>query len=427
MTRAPGPSGPETVRKGLARMRAALGRSGHPESDFRILHIAGTNGKGSTACFLEAILRAVSGARVGLYTSPHLLSPEERIRVDGRKISSRGLRRGFRAAARLGRPGDPLTYFETMTWVACDWFRRTGVPLVVMETGLGGRWDATTACRPLVSVITTVGVDHREWLGNTLGEIAMEKAGILKKRVPVVMGRIRRSARAVVRRRARTLGCPVWELGTDFGWSLHPDGTLTVGLPGVTVRGIRLRMDGGFQRDNAAVALAAAWRWAGDEGIPPARFPALAAGAVSTAKWPGRLCRLPGRINAGAWVDGGHNPDAAKALAREIAGSPPWGKGKKLIALWSMLADKDHAGYLRALAPHFHGVVTYPLRHERAGEVGYLAGHARSAGLPFVASGGFPEGWRAARRWAGRDGVVLVCGSLAAAAEAYRTRVGAVP
>ena len=196
MTRTPGQSGPETVRKGLSRMRAALARSGHPESAFRVLHVAGTNGKGSTTCFLEAILREISGVRVGLYTSPHLLAPGDRIRSDGRKIPSRDLRECFRAAARLGRQGDPLTYVEAMTWVACEWFRRMGVPLAVMETGLGGRWDATTACRPLVSVITTVGVDHREWLGNTLGEIAREKAGILKEGVPVVLGRIRRSARA---------------------------------------------------------------------------------------------------------------------------------------------------------------------------------------------------------------------------------------
>ncbi|HEX9190534.1 MAG TPA: hypothetical protein VF847_00450 [Candidatus Deferrimicrobiaceae bacterium] len=324
----PGPSGPETVRKGLSRMRAALARSGHPERAFRTLHVAGTNGKGSTACFLEAILRQVSGGRVGLYTSPHLLSPEERIRVDGQEISRRALRAGFRAAPRLGRPGGPLTYFETMTWVACDWFRRMGVSLAVMETGLGGRWDATTACRPLVSVITTVGVDHREWLGNTLGEIAREKAGILKAGIPVVTGRIRPSARAVVRRRARSLGCPVWELDAEYGWSLHRDGTLTVGLPGVTVRGIRLRMDGGFQRDNAAVALAAAWRWAVEEGVPPARFHAGAAAGVSAANWPGRLCRLPGRLNAGAWVDGGHNSDAAGTLAREIAVSPPGEVGR---------------------------------------------------------------------------------------------------
>ena len=426
MTRDPGPSGPETVRKGLSRMREALARSGHPERAFRTLHVAGTNGKGSTACFLEAILRAISGVRVGLYTSPHLLSPEERIRVDGRNISSRALRSGFRAAVRLGRPGDPLTYFETMTWVACDWFRKVGVPLAVMETGLGGRWDATTACRSLVSVITTIGVDHRDWLGNTLEEIAREKAGILRMGVPVVMGRIRPSARAVVRRQARSLGCPVWELGKDYTWSLRRDGTLTVGLPGITVRGIRLRMDGGFQRDNAAVALAAAWRWAAGEAIPPSRFHAGAVAALSAARWPGRLCRLPGRNNRGAWVDGGHNPDAAGTLAREIAVSPPWGKGRRLIALWSMLADKDHAGYLRALAPHFRGVVTYPLRHDRAADALLLADRARCVGVPCAAMEEFPQAWRAARRLAGKDGVVLVCGSLANVAEAYRHRVGSV-
>ncbi len=426
MNRVPGPSGPETVRKGLSRMRDALARSGHPESAFRTLHIAGTNGKGSTACFLEAILREVSGGRVGLYTSPHLLSPEERIRVDGRKIPPRALRDGFRAASRIGREGDPLSYFETMTWIACDWFRRMRVPLVVMETGLGGRWDATTACRPLVSVITTVGIDHREWLGRTLGKIAREKAGILKAGVPLVTGRIRPAARAVIRRRAKLLGCPIWELVWDFRWRLRGDGSLTVALQGVSVRGICLRMEGTFQRDNAAVALAASWRWAKGEGVSPTRFAEKAAVAVSAANWPGRLCRMPGRKNAGAWVDGGHNPDASSALARDIAGSPPWGKGKRVVALWSMLADKDPAAYLRPLAPHFRCVVTYPLLHDRAAEVGVLARHARSVGLPCVVSDGFPEGWREARRRAGKGGVVLVCGSFVAAGEAYRHRVGAV-
>jgi dihydrofolate synthase/folylpolyglutamate synthase len=424
MIRAPVPSGPETIRKGLSRMREALARSGHPESAFRTFHIAGTNGKGSTACFLEAILREISGARVGLYTSPHLLSPEERIRVDGVKIPSRALRDGFRTAARIGGGGERLTYFETMTWIACDWFRRMGVPRVVMETGLGGRWDATTACRPLVSVITTVGIDHREWLGNTLGQIAREKAGILKPGVPLVLGRIRPTARAVVRRRARSRGAPIWELGEDFGWRLRRDGTLTVDLPGTSVPGIRLRMDGAFQRDNAAVALAASWRWVAGGGQTPSGFPEKAAAAVSAARWPGRLCPLPGRRNAGAWVDGGHNPDAARALAAEIAASPPWGKGKRVVALWSMLADKDLAGYLRPLAAHFHRIVTYPLRHDRAADPAILAAIARSAGLRCVETGGFREGWREARRLAGRDGLLLVCGSLAAAGEAYRDRAG---
>ena len=426
MIRTPAPSGPETVRPGLSRMRAALSRSGNPESAFRTLHIAGTNGKGSTACFLEAVLRRLSGVPVGLYTSPHLIAPEERIRIDGVAIPTGALRAGFRAASRFRGRGGPLSYFEAMTWAACDWFRRKGVSLVVMETGLGGRWDATTVCRPLVSVITTVGLDHREWLGNTLREIAGEKAGILKRGVPVVLGRLRPAARSVVRRRARTLGCIVWEMGKDYDWIETGNGTLRVELPGVSVDGIRLRMAGGFQRDNASASLAAGWRWAEREGIAPGTFAKEAAAAVSSAHWPGRLCPLPLRKNAGGWVDGGHNPDAARALAREIAGSPPWGRGKRLVGLWSMLSDKDAAGYLRALAPHMEGVVSYPIPHERAAGVDVLAEACRRAGIPCLAADGFPEGWRLARRWAGKSGVVLVCGSLAGAGEAYRALAGGV-
>ena len=408
-------------------MRWAFARSGHPESAFRTLHIAGTNGKGSTACFLEAVLRRLAGVPVGFFTSPHLVTPEERVRIDGVRIPRMSLRAGFAAAARLRNGESPLTYFETMTWVACDWFRRKRVPLVVMETGLGGRWDATTACRPLLSVITTVGKDHQEWLGFALGEIAGEKAGILKRGIPLVLGKLRPAARTIVRRRARMLGCPVWELGKDFGWRLAGDKTLTVVLPGVSVDGIRLRMKGEFERDNAAVALAAAWRWAAGEEIAPGAFALEAARAVSAARWPGRFCPLPLRRNGRAWVDGGHNPDAAHAIAREIAASPPWGEGKRLVGLWSMLADKDATGYLRALAPHLEGVVTYPLRHERAANLEDLEDCCRREGIPCRTAGGFREGWRTARRWAGKDGVVLVCGSLAGAGEAYRTLAGGVP
>jgi len=407
-------------------MRSALARSGHPESTFRTFQVAGTNGKGSTACFLESVLRRLAGGPVGIYTSPHLVSPEERIRIDGKKIPRAALRNGFRAAARLGEPGNPLTYFEKMTWVACDRFARLGVPLVVMETGLGGRWDATTACRPLVTAITTVGLDHVDWLGNTLGRIAGEKAGILKRGVPVVLGRLRAAARTVVIRRARKLACEVWELGKDFEWRLRGDGTFTVGLPGASVEGILLRMAGEFQRDNAAVALAAAWRWAKGRGISPSRFASVAAAAVSSARWPGRLCPLPLRKNEGAWVDGGHNPDAARALAREIGGSPPWGRGKRVIGLWSMLKDKDQAGYLRSLRPCLDGIVAYPVGHERATDVHALEAQCRRAGVPCRAADGFPEGWRIARSWAGRNGVVLVCGSLVAAGDAYRHRAGGV-
>jgi len=422
-----GPTGPERIRPGLSRIVSAFSRSGHPERAFRTLHVAGTNGKGSTACFAYDILRRLPLGPVGLYTSPHLVAPEERVRIDGKLISPRALRNGFRVAERLSPAGDPLTWFEKMTWSASDWFRRKGVRIVVMEAGIGGRWDATSACRPAVSVITTVGYDHREWLGKTLGRIAAEKAGILRGGVPLVTGRLRPAARAVILRRARRLGCDAWELGRTFDWRERRDGSIAVALPGLDLDRLRVRMVGGFQRDNAAVALAAAWLLASGEGIGPAAFAAAATMALPASRWPGRWCPLPLRKNARAWVDGGHNPEAASALAREISGIPPWGEGRRLVALWTMLSDKDAPGYLRILGRHLDGIVTYPLSHPRGAGREALAEACAKQGIAFRLAGDFPEGWRIARRWAGMGGVVLVCGSLAAAGDAYRHRVGFVP
>ena len=422
-----GLSGPENIRPGLSRILSAFSRSGHPEKAFRTLHVAGTNGKGSTASFAYDVLRRLPLGPIGLYTSPHLIAAEERVRIDGKMISPRALRDGFRVAERLSPAGDPLTWFEKMTWSASDWFRRKGVRIAVMETGLGGRWDATSACRPAVSVITTVGYDHREWLGKTLASIAAEKAGILREGVPLVTGRLRPAARAVVLRRARRIGCGAWELGRTFDWRERRDGTIAVELPGLDLDRLRVRRPGGFQRDNAAVALAASWLLASGEGIGPGAFAEAAAKAVPASRWPGRWCPLPLRKNAGAWVDGGHNPEAASALAREIPGDPHWAGGRRRIALWSMLADKDAAGYLRNLGRHLDGVVAYPLSHPRGAGREALAQACAKSGIACRLAADFPGGWRIARRWAGKEGVVLVCGSLAAAGDAYRHRVGFVP
>lgn len=426
MTGGTGPFGPETVRPGLDRIVSAFSRSGNPEKTFRTLHVAGTNGKGSTASFAFEILRRLPLGPVGLYTSPHLVSPEERVRIDGKNITLRTLRRGFRMADTLSPEGDPLTWFEKMTWCAADWFRRKGVRIAVMEAGLGGRWDATSACRSAVSVITTVGYDHREWLGNTLGSIAAEKAGILRRGVPLVTGRLRPAARAVVVGRSRRLGCATWELGRSFDWRELADGTISVTLPGIELDRLRVGRYGRFQRDNAAVAIASSWHLASGEGIGREAFATAVSNALLFSRWPGRWCPLPFRRNAGGWVDGGHNPEAASALAREITETPPWGEGKRLIALWSMLSDKDAAGYLRNLGRHFAGIVTYPLSHPRRAGRGALAEACRARGIECRLAEDFPEGWRIARRWAGRGGVVLVCGSLAAAGDAYRHRVGSL-
>lgn len=423
--------GPETIRPGLERIRAAFESTGHPERAFRILHIAGTNGKGSTAAFLEAILRRMVPGPVGLYTSPHLVSPEERIRVDGVKIPEKELHRAMKKAAALSRAmdarcGPPLSWFEEMTWAACEWFRRSDAATVVMETGLGGRWDATNACIPELSAITNVGIDHREWLGSTLREIAAEKAEIVRRGVPLVTGRLRRIPRSVVIRKAMDRGAPVWELGRDFSWEDRGGGRISIRLPGAAVRDARLSMPGEFQRENAAIACAAAWRWGSVRGATPDGFAEAARAGLVAAKWPGRFSPLPGRKNAGVWVDGAHNPDAARALARELRARGEGKRPARIVALWSMLRDKDILGFLKELSDTVDGWVAFPMEHERAASVEELSEACRKRGCAFRIADGFDEGWSAARKWAGENGLVIVCGSLAAVGEAYRRRVGEI-
>jgi len=444
---------PEIVRPGLERIRAAFEMSGHPERSFLTFHIAGTNGKGSTAAFLEAIMRRLVSEPVGLYTSPHLVSPEERIRVAGAKIPIEDLRRALRRAARFSREmgpdnGNRLSYFEEMTWAACDWFRKKSARLVVMEAGLGGRWDATSACNPAVSIVTTVGKDHQEWLGDSLREIASEKAEIFRRGVPAILGRLRGITRSVATTRAKERGSPIWELGRDFSWEVSRGGRIRMNLPGVSVPATRLGMAGEFQRDNAAIACAAAWRWASEMGKAPGDFSRAASEGMAVARWPGRFTMLPGKRNAGAWADGAHNPEAARALGIELERLKKGKRTTRIVALWSMLRDKDISGFIRELSDVVDGWVIFPMEHERAATSESLSAACRRRGVAHRMSADFAAGWETARRWAGHPtnrtdrgagpptnridrgagpgGIVIVCGSLAAVGEAYRHRVGEI-
>jgi dihydrofolate synthase/folylpolyglutamate synthase len=432
MTGRTGPDRPETIRPGLERIIAAFGMSGHPERAFRILHIAGTNGKGSTAAFLESILRRLPAGPIGLFTSPHLMEPAERIRIDGRNIPPESLRRALLRASALSQSmarsgGEPLSYFEEMTWAACDWFRKGKARRVVMEAGLGGRWDATSACVPEVSVVTTVAIDHREWLGKTLREIAEEKAGIFRPGVPVLLGRLTGAARRVALRSAIRNGAPVWESGREFGWEDGGRGRIRIRLPGLSIPAVRPGMAGDFQRDNAALACAAAWRWFAAHGGSAQEFLRAAVEGIARARWPGRFSPLPGRGNRGAWTDGAHNPHAAAALARELGKKREGGGVGRIIALWSMLGDKDRSGFLREMSLAVDGWVPYPMEHERAATLRSLAAACSRRKLPARPANDFREGWEIARKWAGAGGMVIVCGSLAAVGEAFRHRVGRIP
>jgi dihydrofolate synthase/folylpolyglutamate synthase len=391
----------------LERMRAALARRGHPERAFPAIHIAGTNGKGSTAAMLDAVLSA-AGYRTALYTSPHLIDFTERIRVCGRTIP-RDVVVGLVAELRtdLEAAGIGLTHFEFVTLLACEWFRRVGVDVAVVEVGLGGRLDATNLVRPVVTAITTIGLDHEEYLGHDLAAIAAEKAGILKPRVPLALGVVPAEAEAVIAARAAALEVPIVRAGRDAVLE-GPDGGLAFRGAGVTWDRLVLGLPGRFQRDNAMVALAAL-------ALVRERFVCRASdvrAGLRHVPWPGRLAVV--RDRPLVVLDGAHNPDGIAMLARELSALV----GRRPVTLvFAVMADKAWGAMLASLAPRVaHAVVT------RVGRRG-LAPRELAGALPGRLGAEVVEDAGAAVRRgierAGPEGAVVVTGSLFLVGRAY--------
>jgi dihydrofolate synthase/folylpolyglutamate synthase len=334
---------PMAVRLGLERMERALDALGHPEAGLRILHVAGTNGKGSTCAMAAAALR-LAGHRTGLYTSPHLVRFNERIAVDGAPIDDGRLGDLIDAVRRAcpwhdagGAGGDDrLTYFEFATVLALLHFAQAQVGAVVLEVGLGGRFDATNAVRPVACAVTRIGLDHTELLGSTLAAIAGEKAGIFKPGVPAaVAGDQPPEALAVLRAEAARRGAPLVVAPEVY------DGP--IGLAGP------------HQRANAALA-AAALRLL-DQGGVTVPEQALR-GGIASAAWPGRLERVGGVL-----LDGAHNPDGAAALAAALPALFP---GQPVELVFGVLGDKDHRSMLAALAPAVRSLHLVTPRSPRA-------------------------------------------------------------
>jgi dihydrofolate synthase/folylpolyglutamate synthase len=419
------PPGGATATFGLARVRRLMAAVGAPHERLPVVHVAGTKGKGSTVAMLAAILQA-AGHRVGRYMSPHVHSLEERICVDGRPISAADLvaacavvmpavERLDAAAARRGERGP--SWFEVVTAVALVHFVRVGVDIAVLETGLGGRLDATNVSRPLVTVITSISLDHMAVLGPTLGRIAREKAGIIKRGCPVVSAAQRPAARRVVaataaRRRVRLL-----ELGRDFTVAHEAadplrGGRIVITPPDGPALRCRVAMAGRHQAENAALAVVAArqlaelgWR------VPDA---AIARGLERT--------RLPARIERVATrpltiVDAAHNVASMRSLVETLA--PVLDALRPRVLVFAVSADKQVEKMLVTAAGRFdHVVVTRYATNPRAAPVERLAAACRLAGLPEARVAAGPrEALRLARSLATRRGVVCVAGSFFLAAE----------
>jgi dihydrofolate synthase/folylpolyglutamate synthase len=344
-------------------------RLGRPDRVYPSAHIAGTNGKGSTAAFLESILRQ-AGFRTGLNTSPHLEKINERIRVDGSEISDsdfadrltriQALIEELLAAGKLrAHP----TYFECVTAMAFQYFAEARVDFGVFEVGLGGRLDATNILNPAISVITNIDFDHENFLGHSLGEIAAEKAGILKKGVPVVLAAQRAETREVLLARANKLGCPIIETPLAYridGQALEDDcvrAQITEIASGWSAR-LAPQLAGHFQLQNAMNAVAAARTLSARGYSIPEN--AIEQG-IAAAVWPGRLEKLQSRPDI--YVDGAHNPAAARELARF------WEEnfaGRKIFLLYGALRDKAVDEIAGVLFPHASEVVFTEPRTSRA-------------------------------------------------------------
>jgi len=415
------------IKPGLTRTRTLLGALGAPHGSFQAIHVGGTNGKGSTAAMLASML-AGRGRRVGLYTSPHLIDFTERIQVNGRPIPHDrvwALTEQVRQASEACLPEHP-TFFEAVTVMAFAYFAESAVDCAVIEVGLGGRFDATNVLAPLVSVVTTIGLEHQEYLGTTLEAIAFEKAGIIKPGTPVVAGRLSPGPLSVIRHAAadREASCAV--LGEDF--NIRGEDPERFSYEGMRRRydGLSCPLPGRHQLDNAACALAA---------LELAEMRGVVAGeeavreGLRAVRWPGRLELVSRRPNV--WLDGAHNPQAAEALAAYLTtlsarrGCLPQGR---VILILGMMRDKDRRGVLAPLAavPGVSHLVLTRAAHPRAADPQELARDGAGLGIPLVVQPTVGEAFAYARRLAGPDDTICVTGSLLVVGEAKAALDGTI-
>jgi len=393
------------MKPGLARITRLLSALGNPQDAFATVHVVGTNGKGSTASILSSILSA-GGYRTGLFTSPHLISFTERMRTDGAEISEEAV--ALLAGRVLEAAPEGTTFFEIVTALAALHFAQAGVQIAVFEAGMGGRLDATNALDGALSVITPVSLDHTDYLGSRIAEIAVEKAGICKAGSPIVSARQLPEAARVIERHALELGSPLYRLGEAFegGWQ---DGKLWYRGMGAPLDGITPGVSGRYQAGNTACALAAAELLSG-AGFPlPPR--ALAEG-VEGASWPGRLELFPGSPRL--LLDGAHNPAGAAALAEALAEIPR----RRLLMVVGVMGDKELSGVLEPLLPLADRVFAVAPAIERALDAQRLASYCSGWGASAREAGSVARGIALARAEAGADDLILVCGSLFTVGEA---------
>jgi dihydrofolate synthase/folylpolyglutamate synthase len=396
---------PKVIDLVLDRVWRLLGRLDHPERALPpVIHVAGTNGKGSTVAMLRAGLEA-AGQSCHVYTSPHLVRFHERIRLAGDLIGEADLTALLDECLAANGP-DPITYFEITTVAALLAFARRPADWTLLEVGLGGRLDATNVVdRPAACVITPVSMDHEQFLGDTLAAIAFEKAGILKRGVTAVIGPQQDEALEVIEAQAARVGAPLlvhgqhWHVTRERDRLVYQDETGLRDLP-LPV------LPGAHQLGNAGMAIAILRHL----GQPDTALD----GAVSRADWPARMQRLSTHASARRhvglelWLDGGHNPDAGRAIAAVLADLPP----RPTVLVCGMLNTKDIGGYLRPLAGVADRLIAVPIPDAPATlAAGDTAAAARAAGLDAIEADSVAAALESVARET-PHARVLICGSL---------------
>ena len=396
---------PSGKKEGLTNMRAVMSRLGNPQDSLAMVHVAGTNGKGSTCAMIERVLRE-SGYTTGLYTSPYIERYNERIRINGVPIDGGKLaalvEQVWPVIEQCREEGLCITEFELGTVLAFLAFAKEKVDVAIIEVGLGGRLDPTNIIHPLVSVITNVGMDHMHFLGDTIEEIAMEKAGIMKPETPVVLGWQEENVRSTLLNAAKALDIPVIEPAVQNVRETETGVTFDAMLPDGRMEGLSVSLIGRHQADNAAAALGAldVLRRRGYDRIAERCIRS----ALNDVHWPGRLERFGHVI-----LDGAHNEPGVKALCAYM---DAWLPREKTVLLTGMMADKDVACMTAQLAGRVRCVVATQPAIPRAMAADELAHAFAAQGARAQAVADPKEALQCARALAGDDGAVLCAGSL---------------
>lgn len=407
-------AGDEVAALGLRRTRALLDLLGQPDTAYRIVHVAGTKGKGSTCAMTVAIARA-AGWSVGLYATPHLHTFRERIMLDGNPVSEQAFAAltsnvadAVEALARDAPELGPPTAFEIVTVMALQAFADARVDLAVVEVGLGGRLDATNVVTPDVAAITSISFDHSAILGNTLAEIAAEKGGIIKPGRPVVIGPQQQEALDTLQRIAGERNAPASRAGTDWTTASTPAGARLAG-PWGEWNDVQIALAGDHQVENAGLAIAACWTLDPDD----LGTETVVRAGLSTVVWPGRFETVG--HDPDVIVDGAHNVDSIERLAQTLASRSA---GKRIAIIFGVASDKDLPGMLDALSVLDPDLIATASHNPRAVDPHDIARAAGEAGIRATTAAELDTALAAAKTLAGPEGVVCVTGSLYVVAEA---------